>query len=658
MSYKRFRLLTLFPLLYLAAGMVFAALTLRHDRIAAIVMFGVFGLLAVLYLVWAAVCRRDLSHLLLHISAKLDMAKKKSLSSFPLPVAVTDAEGNLLMYNKLFDEKILCGESFENGDLGRLLPGIVTDDFPPDGVSLCCGDRFYTAFYDETIHKDKRTRIFYFIDDTELKRTAIEYARSRPHVLFLSFDGLSEIQKNYSSNDFGEIRMLLDRIVANWASGFNAVYDKLSADQYVVIAEKRNVDQMKENKFRILSEVRALRFHDRHVGVTLSIGVGSGETFSACETNARQALDMAQSRGGDQAALRGEDGGYAFFGGVAKGIEKTNKVRTRIVASSVSELIRSSKSVMLMGHRFPDLDAMGAAVVMASASLAMGVPAFIVTDPAKSLAKPLLERVREEGYGAVLMEPQEALNKINKDTLLIVVDTHIGAFCESPQLLEKAARTVVIDHHRKSVQFIENAVLFFHDPGASSACEMVTELLQYLLPEPVIGPFEADALLAGITLDTRSFVLRAGVRTFEAAAYLKSRGADTVRVKKMFASTLESQKLRGEILAASQNYRGCAIASTDLRVPDVRIIASQAADELLNISDVDASFVLFETADCINISARSLGQINVQVVMEQLGGGGHQTMAAAQLADVDSGEALRRLHSAIDEYFDNLTTTD
>ena len=656
MSYTRFRLFFLFPLLCVAAGAAFAVLILPDDRVTAILMLAVFGLLAVMYVLWAAICRRDLSRLLLQITAKLDMSKKKSLSSFPLPVAVTDEEGKLLLYNDLFDTHILRGADYEKGDLGRLLPGIITDDFPPDGVSISCGDRCYTAYYDETVQKDKRKRIFYFIDDTELKHTAIEYERSRPQVLFLSFDGLNEIQKNYSSNDFGEIRMLLDRIVANWASGFGAVYDKLSADQYVVIAERRDVDTMKSNRFRILNEVRALRFHDRHVGVTLSIGVGSGETYSVCETFARQALDMAQSRGGDQAAVREQDGSYSFFGGVAKGIEKTNKVRTRIVASSVAELIRSSKNVMLMGHRFPDLDAMGAAVAMASASLAMGVNAYIVTDQQKSLAKPLLERMREEGFASCLLAPHEALAKMGKDTLLIVVDTHIAAFTEVPQLLEKAQRTVVIDHHRKSVQFIENAVLFFHDPGASSACEMVTELLQYLTPEPVIGPFEADALLSGITLDTRSFVLRAGVRTFEAAAYLKSRGADTVRVKKMFASTLENQKMRGEILSASQNYRGCAIASTDLRAPDVRIIASQAADELLNISDVDASFVLFETADCINISARSLGQINVQVVMERLGGGGHQTMAAAQLANVDMDEALRQLHGAIDEYFENVST--
>ena len=654
MSYKRFRILCAFPLLFLAAGAAFAAFALHTNRVFAIVQFSVFGALTALYVVWLILCRRDLIHLMLHMSAKLDMNKKKSLASFPLPVAVTDAAGNLLLFNKHFAEKILHDETLEGGDLNRLLPGIVTDDFPPDGVSISRADRYFTAYYDETIHKEKRVRIFYFIEDTDLKRTAIAYAQSRPHVLFLSFDGLNEIQKNYSSNDFAEIRMRLDRIVGNWASSFDAVYDKLSADLYVVIAERRNVEKMKTDKFKILQEVRSLQFHDRHVGVTLSVGVGCGETYAACENNARQALDMAQSRGGDQAALREADGSYAFFGGVANGIEKTNKVRTRIVASSIAQLIRASKNVMIMGHRFPDLDAMGAATAMCSACLSMGIPAYIVTDPQKSLARPLLDRLQAQDFSSCLMLPQDALAKISKDTLLIVVDTHIGAFTETPQLLEKAARTVVIDHHRKSVQFIHNAVLFFHDPGASSACEMVTELLQYISPDPVIGALEADALLSGITLDTRNFVLRAGVRTFEAAAYLKARGADTVRVKKMFASSLESYKMRNEILSGSASYRGCAIAATELQGPDIRIIASQAADELLNISEVDASFVLFETADCINISARSFGQINVQVIMEDLGGGGHQTMAAAQLQQSSMADAQRRLRAAIDRYYESL----
>ena len=262
--------------------------------------------------------------------------------------------------------------------------------------------------------------------------------------------------------------------------------------------------------------------------------------------------------------------------------------------------------------------------------------------------------MEEAGRAACLLTPQEAIAKIGWDTLLIVVDTHIASFTETPELLEKSAKIVVMDHHRKSVQFIDNAVLFFHDPAASSVSEMVTELLQYFEGDPVIGPLEADALLSGIMLDTRNFILRAGVRTFEAAAYLKSRGADTVAVKKMFSNSLDNYKLRNAVIADSQSYRGCAIACTSLDVPDVRIIASQAADELLGISEVDASFVLFQTKDVVNISARSLGKVNVQVVMEALGGGGHQTMAACQLRDMTEDEALERLKAAIDTYYETL----
>ena len=654
MNYKRLRMLFLIPLLFLVTAAAFACFTLRYNRIFAFVQMGIVGVLLAVYVIWLLRTRRNLSHILLHVFSKLDVSKKKSLTTFPMPAAVTDADGNILLFNRLFDEKFLQGVSYEKGSIDRLIPGILHAEFPEDGIGVQHGGRYYTAFYDETVHKDKLVRFFYFVDDTALKKTEIEYSLSRPYVLFLSFDGINEIQKNYTSNDFAEIRMQLDRIVGSWASGFNAVYDKLSTELYVVIAESRNIETMQNTKFRILDEVRSFAFHDRHVGVSLSVGVSSGGSFAECENNARQALDMAQSRGGDQVALRGSDGSYEFFGGIAKGIEKTNKVRTRIVASSVAELIRSSKNVMVMGHRFPDLDAMGAAAAVCSTARSMGVPAFIVTDPAKSLAVPLLERLRADGSGDCLMLPDEALSRINRDTLLVVVDTHIGDFTEVPQLLGKAEKVVVIDHHRKSVQFIENAVIFFHDPAASSASEMVTELLQYISADPVIGRTEADALLAGIMLDTRNFVLRAGVRTFEAAAYLKTCGADTVQVKKMFSSTLDSYIKRNTIISASKPYRSCVIAHAAFDAPDIRIIASQAADELLNISEVDASFVLFEAGDCINISARSMGAINVQVVMEKLGGGGHQTMAAAQLRELTAEEAEEKLRLAIDSYYESV----
>ena len=654
MSYKRLRTYLLLPFWLLVICFAFAGILWRYNRTLSIAEIAVSAAVVVLYVVWLFVCRRDMSHLLLHISTKLEMTKKKSIHSFPLPVVVTDAEGKIRLFNRRFEEAFLQDVPYENGDLGQLIPGIVQDVFPEQGVSISYRDRFFTAYADETTHNDSRMRIIYFVDDTELKATSIEYARSRPYLMLMSFDGLAELQKNYSSNDFAEIRMRLDQIVGNWASAMHAVYDKLSGEQYVVVAEQRNIDDLKAEKFRILKDVRSFTYQEKNLGVSLSVGISSGDSYAACEYNARQALDMAQSRGGDQVALREADGSYEFFGGVAKGIEKTNKVRTRIVASSVMQLIRGSKNVMVMGHRFPDLDAMGAAVALCSAAEALGVPSFIVTDPQKSLAKPLLSRLADDGHSAWLLTPQEAAAKIGWDTLLIVADTHIAAFTEVPELLEKSTKVVVIDHHRKSVQFIDNAVLFFHDPAASSASEMVTELLQYFNTQPVVGPLEADALLSGIMLDTRNFILRAGVRTFEAAAYLKSRGADTVAVKKMFSSSLESYKQRNTVIASSVPYHGCAIAHAAAGTPDIRIIASQAADELLGISEVDASFVLFEAGGCINISARSLGKVNVQVIMESLGGGGHQTMAACQLSGVTMDEAAKRLKEAVDTYFETL----
>lgn len=658
MNYKRYRLFLLFPLVLIAAGLVFSCLELRDDRTLALIRIGVTAALTALYIVWIVLSRRDMGHMLLHMSSKLNMAKQKSISTFPLPTAVTDEEGNILLFNKGFEEKFLREASSDKGELGKLIPGITQAQIPPQGMPVACGGRFFTAFYDETIHKDKQMRIFYFVDDTALKKTAEEFAASRPYLLLFGIDGLTEIQKKYNGSDFAQIRMELDRILGTFAAANNAVYDSVSSEVYMMIAEHRYVERMKQEKFSVLSAVRALSYRGQNVGVTLSVGVSSGDSFAACESFARQALDMAQSRGGDQVALRSADGSYSFFGGIAKGIETTNKVRTRIVASSMAELIRSSRNVMLMGHKYPDLDAMGAATALCSASIQMGVPAYIVTDPARSLASPLLDRLYDAEMGDCLLMPEQALEHISKDTLLIVADTHIASFTEVPQLLEKASRIVVIDHHRKSVHFIDNAVLFFHDPAASSASEMVTELLQYLTTDPVIGRLEGDALLAGIMLDTRNFVLRAGVRTFEAAAYLKARGADTVRVKRLFSSSLENYRLRNVIVSAAENYRRCAISSTECSAPDLRIIASQAADELLNISDVDASFVLYAAGNGVNISARSLGAINVQVIMEQLGGGGHQTMAAAQLADTDISSAAAMLSSAIDGYYASLAADD
>ena len=315
--------------------------------------------------------------------------------------------------------------------------------------------------------------------------------------------------------------------------------------------------------------------------------------------------------------------------------------------------MENSSSILIMGHRFSDLDSVGSAIGMLCAARSLGKPSHIVINRKQSLAKSLID-MAEVKYPDGFITAAEAEKIISKDTLLVIVDTHRAEVLESAELYRLAKTVIVIDHHRKNVDFINNSIVFQHDPSASSAGEMVSELLQYMPVKPVITDCEANALLAGIMLDTRNFALRAGVRTFEAAAFLRSKGADTVKVRRLFMNKMENFKLRNDVIDGAEVYRDCAIAYSDINSPDIRTISAQAADEMLNIDSIKASFVMFDTDGTMNISARSLGEINVQVIMEILGGGGHQTMAAAQLAGCDRETATTRLFAAVDEYYSKL----
>lgn len=366
---------------------------------------------------------------------------------------------------------------------------------------------------------------------------------------------------------------------------------------------------------------------------------------------------MALGRGGDQVALRNENNEYEFFGGVSKGVEKRTKVRTRMVASAIAETISSSENVLVMGHRFADLDALGSAVGVAMIAKALNKDVKIVMSKETTLALPLLKYLSDNGMGDLVTEPSESAKYVGEKTLLVIVDTHRKSFSEYPELFDLVGSVIVIDHHRKTVDHINKAVIFYHEPYASSASEMVTELIEYMNFEIDVPKICAEALLSGITLDTKNFVMKAGVRTFEAAAYLRSLGADTVAVKQLFSNSMKTQKDKSEVVKNAAMYKSCAVGAVDFESDNIRIVASQAADELLNTDGVKASFVLFKTGDTINISARSYGEINVQLVMEALGGGGHQTMAAAQLQNETFENALNLLKASINnnEITDNFT---
>ena len=361
-----------------------------------------------------------------------------------------------------------------------------------------------------------------------------------------------------------------------------------------------------------------------------------------CELLALQALEMSQGRGGDQVAIKTGDS-YEFFGGVTStGIEKRTKVKTRVVASALKELIRGSDKVFIMGHKFGDVDSLGSSYGLWKCASGMERESYIVLDEKTHLAASLICKIKEESGDHVMIDGKTACERMTRKSLLIICDTHRRDFVDCSPLYDACRTTVVIDHHRKNTDFIDNSVIFYHEPYASSACEMVSELVQYI-DSSMIGKPQAEALLAGIMLDTRNFVLRTGVRTFEASAFLRSCGADPVAVKKLFSDSIDVYRERAMLVSGAEFFDNCAVAAAHEGVTVSRVAASQAADELLNIEHVDASFVLFSLGGDVNISARSLGKVNVQIIMEALGGGGHYTMAAAQIKNMTLDEAKSRL---------------
>jgi len=441
-----------------------------------------------------------------------------------------------------------------------------------------------------------------------------------------------------------------EHLLKGYFDRYRGLLIKTDPDRYIALVEEQYLDEMVENRFSVLDDVRALSVDNESLSVTLSIGLARSCTgFSEGETIAQQALDMAQGRGGDQAAVK-TPSGYDFYGGISKGVERRTKVKTRIVATALRELILSSDFVIMMGHKFSDYDAFGASVGLLSAVRQMGKRSVVAINRTRNLVTDLLHRLEESGYESSFYNPADVLPAVGEaaNPLLIIVDTHLEHMLESPELYRACPNVVLIDHHRRMVGYIENGVIFYHEPYASSASEMITELIQYFGEDVMIERSAAEALLAGIILDTKNFSIRTGARTFEAAAYLRRQGADTAEVRKLFTSTISDYRQRASLVASADIVNGCAIAQTDSLAPDIRIIAAQAADEMLGLSGVDASFVLYHTDDGVSISARSMGARNVQVIMETLGGGGHQTMAAAQLDKITLADARQKLIEAIE----------
>lgn len=586
------------------------------------------------------------------IDDELESKMHMSVHSFPMSAVIIDSAGRIVWTNGKFTEEFpdCCEYGMELSNITDIPPA---DFFTDDGITVRYNDSVYKVFAripDED--EAKELTLLFFKNITDITALETEKKLSQPVVILFMVDGYEELISGCLESEKAHVSVQIDKLLEDFAGQTTGVLRKNASDRFIAVIEERHLQEILRNKVEILDKAREIFVNDR-LNVTMSIGIGrTGKTLKESEQFARQALEMALGRGGDQAAVK-TDNGFEFYGGVSKGVERHTKVKTRIIANSLLELVDNADKIFIMGHKYSDLDSVGSSVGLTCAIRNLGKSAWAVCDYNTSLAKVLIDRFPHvDGEEPLFTEPADAMEELTDNSLLVICDTHNPLIIESKELYEKAKKIVVIDHHRKMVNYIDNAVIFHHEPYASSASEMVTELIQYFGEAGKLRAVQAECLLAGIMLDTKNFVMKTGVRTFEAAAVLRKMGADTITVKKMFSSSIDSYKRKTQIVAEAEIYRKCAIAPCDFYADDLRIVAPQAADELLTIKNVDASFVLFKTmSNEISISARSMGNLNVQLIMEALGGGGHQTMAGAQLKDVTVNEVLDTLKKSIDDYY-------
>ena len=580
-----------------------------------------------------------------------DFTKSKtkfSLEPLSQPVVLLSGE-TVLWYNDQFRQRMLGGQDLLVSRVQKVIPGLdLQQARTQEGQQLTLADGVWSA-HSSTVPGDAETMtLVVFNEETALRRVEAEYKASRPGYLVFLVDGYDDVFSDMLDSERARLLEGINRVLEEMIGRGTGFLRRVASGRYIAVVEERQLEQFAKRGYDVLDKIRAL---DPSVNLSLSIGIGRGaKTLREAQDMAVQALDMAQGRGGDQAAEMTPDG-FTFYGGVSHGVEKRSKVRSRIVADQLVKLIKEADHVVIMGHRMSDLDAIGSAEGVLRICKICDVPAVIAVRRDATLASSLINALVAAGQEDDFIDPKGALPIISKRTLCIVVDTYQVNLVESKEILEKCGKVAVIDHHRKGVGFIENPALVCHEPYSSSASELVTELLQYVGErDDKPNRVEAEGLLAGIMLDTRDFTLHTGVRTFEAAAALRRYGAETERVRQLFDVTMVEYNAKADLVEAAQMYKNCAVSVSGEVPPEARVAIAQAANDLLTIQNVEASFVAVQVGSGVNISARSLGAVNVQVIMESLGGGGHQTMAAAQLKHITPEAARARIQTAIDQY--------
>ena len=596
------------------------------------------------------------------VTGSVDTASKSTLINSPLPTLVFRPDtGEIIWSNESFLQLAGVREHLFEMRLSEAVPDFQVQwllsgkQESPERVELN-NHRF--RVYGSLVRSRNRTGVqslvatTYWVETTEADHLREVYEASRPVAAILMLDNYEDLMKACEDTQRSAVLAQIDEKLQTWANAGQGILLKTDRNHYLFLFEEQYFQHFVDEKFSILDTVRAIRVAE-NIHPTLSIGIGKDSpSIPELYKNAKLSLEMALSRGGDQAVVRNQVD-FAFYGGRTKATEKRTKVKSRVMANALRELIADAGEVYIMGHSFADMDAVGAAAGICCAARKRGKQARIVIDREHTAAETLIARLDAlPEYSGVFLTPAEAFLQMRADTLLVVVDTNRPDMVENPQLLESCNRVAVVDHHRRAATYIENAAFNFHEPYASSASELVTELLQYLVEPTDLLREEAGALLAGIVLDTKHFTQRTGGRTFEAAAFLRRSGADTAEVQRLFQGDLKDMVTKYDIIRRAEMYRS-NIAVSVVEEPGVdRVAAAQAADDLLTLKGVQASFVIYAAEGAVLMSARSLGEINVQVILEALGGGGNSTTAGARIEDTDPESVRQQLIGVLDAYFE------
>ncbi|WP_100405864.1 DHH family phosphoesterase [Bacillus solitudinis] len=632
--------------LFIVAALFISILTYYQWKIG-VVGFLILGLMVIYTIQARIVFESDLEDYISTLTYRVNKAGEEAVTRMPV---------GILLYNEALHVQWM--NPFITTTFGKVLLDQSLDELSEDLVALLLQDevdddvvQINDAYYHVLIKRDERLLYFFDVTDKEEAKELFEEAQTVIALIFL--DNYDEVTQGMDDQVRSSLMSQVTASLNQWATEHDIFLRRTASDRFVAILNNKSLQLVEENQFDIIDEIREITGKEK-VPITLSVGVGTGETSSR-ETGklAQSSLDLALGRGGDQVAIKRKNGKVQFYGGKSNAMEKRTRVRARVISHALRDFVLESDRVIIMGHKNPDMDAIGASIGVLKIANVNDRDGYIVLDPndINHDVQMLMEEVEKHDHlWSQFMTPEEVQEQITERTLLVVVDTHKPSLVMDPSLLQRIERIVVLDHHRRGEEFIEDPVLVYMEPYASSTAELVTELLEYQPKQLKMDRLEATALLAGIIVDTKSFAVRTGARTFDAASFLRSNGADTTLVQKLLKENLDQYVKRAKLVEHADYYlNGFAIATAHEEETFSQIVIAQAADTLLMMKDVLASFVISKRNDgIISISARSLGDVNVQVIMERMNGGGHLTNAATQLENVSVDEAKEMLQEAID----------